>query len=195
MSRGGRQGSNVGLYHVITRGNNKARLFHKKQDFETFHRILKEALQKHPIKIHHYCLMTNHIHLLVYSEELAFLSAFMHTAQRSYHHFYRKNYTWFGHLFQGRYRSLPIETEAYLLDCGRYIERNPVRAKLVEDPKSWLYSSYRTYAYGTKDDLVTLSAAYEALATANEQRQLAYRDHVESTRPYEDVLDRQLVGT
>jgi len=118
----------------------------------------------------------------------------MHSAQRSYHHYYRKHYTWFGHLFQGRYRSLPIETEDYLLDCGRYIERNPVRAKLVASPKDWAYSSYNAYAYGAKDSLIKLSPGYEALAGTEEGRQRQYRELVETSRPYEDVIDRELVG-
>ena len=194
MARGAREGSQAGLYHAIIRGNNKTRLFHNKQDFQEFLKILKNYFEKHPVKIHHYCLMTNHVHLLVQAEEIPFLSSYMHAIQRTYHHYYRKNYTWFGHLFQGRYRSLPIDTDAYLLDCGRYIERNPVRAKLVQDPKDWEFSSYRTYAYGLKDDLVSLSVAYEALANQEVERQRFYREHVESTRPYEDVIDRELVG-
>ncbi len=194
MGRSSRQGSEVGLYHVIARGNNKARLFHRRQDFEECLGILKNYLEKHPVKIHHYCLMTNHIHLLIGTQELRPLSGYMHAVQRAYHHYYRKKYTWFGHLFQGRYRSLPIETEAYLLDCGRYIERNPVRAKLVTDPKDWEHSSYCAYAYGKKDDLIVFSSVYEALAFQYPDRQQLYRDYVESTRPYEDVIDRELVG-
>ncbi len=194
MSRGAREGSHAGLYHAIVRGNNKTRLFHCKQDFQEFLKILNAYLQKHPVKIYHYCLMTNHIHLLIWSEELHSLSTYMHAVQRSYHHYYRKHYTWFGHLFQGRYRSLPIETESYLLDCGRYIERNPVRAKLVNDPKDWEYSSYNTYAYGIKNDTVTISPGYEALADGDNERQRLYRELVETTRPYEDVIDRELVG-
>ena len=194
MARAGRQGSEFGLYHVVARGNNKSRLFHRKDDFHAFLDILKSYLEKYPVKIHHYCIMTNHIHLLTFSQEIQTLSSYMHAVQRSYHHYYRKKYTWFGHLFQGRYRSLPIGTDAYLLDCGRYIERNPVRAKLVQDLKDWEYSSYRAYAYGEENDLLTLSVAYQGLAGEELNRQRLYRDHVESIRPYEDVIDRELVG-
>ena len=194
MSRGARQGSGVGLYHVIIRGNNKSRLFHGKKDFLEFQNILKNCISKYPIKIHHYCIMTNHVHLLVWSQELKALSGYMHSAQRSYHHYYRKRYTWFGHLFQGRYRSLPIETEAYLLDCGRYIERNPVRAKLVDDPKKWEYSSYDFYAGGITNDLITPSLVYEEMAQTVEDRQKCYREYVETLRPYEGIIDKELVG-
>ena len=195
MGRKARQESSFGLYHVIARGNNKTSLFHGDPDFEEFVKIVKDYLGRQPVKIHHYCLMTNHFHLLVWAESLKTLSQFMHGIQRSYHHYYRKKHTWFGHLFQGRYRSLAIENEGHLLDCGRYIERNPVRAKMVKDPKGWKYSSYRFYAYGKKNDLVTLSAAYKALANNDRDRQKLYRNHVEATRPYEGIIDKELMGT
>lgn len=132
--------------------------------------------------------------MLVWTEETKSLSQFMHGIQRSYHHYYRKNHTWFGHLFQGRFRSLPIEDEPYLLDCGRYIERNPVRAKMVEDPKDWIYSSYCVYAYGMKDELVARSVAYEGLSDNEIERQKIYRQRVEATRPYEEIIDKGLIG-
>ena len=169
-------------------------LFNSQQDFEKFLDILKDYLGREPLRIHHYCLMTNHIHLLVWAEELKALSGYMHGVQRSYHHYYRKNYTWFGHLFQGRYRSLPIEKDSYLLDCGRYIERNPVRAQMVKDPQDWSYSSYCAYAYGVQNDLVSPSIAYEALANNRKDRQKLYRNHVESIRTYEEMIDRKFIG-
>ena len=103
MGRKARQPSSVGLYHVIVRGNNKGQLFHGQPDFENFLEILTEYLAQYLIQIQHYCLMTNHVHLLMQAESLKLLSRFMHGVERSYHHYYRKHYTWFGHLFQGRY--------------------------------------------------------------------------------------------
>ena len=81
-----------------------------------------------------------------------------------------------------------------MLDCGRYIERNPVRAKMVKNPADWKYSSYGTYAYGQKNDLVSPSIAYEALANNSQDRCRLYRDHVEATRPYEGIIDREIIG-
>ncbi|HOW59064.1 MAG TPA: transposase [Candidatus Omnitrophota bacterium] len=194
MGRSPRQESGTGLYHVIVRGNNKGRLFHGYEDFDEFLEIIGEYLKKYPVQIQHYCLMTNHAHLLLRSENSLELSRYMHGIQRAYHHYYRKNYTHFGHLFQGRYRSLPIEKENYLLDCGRYIERNPVRAKMVSNPAEWPYSSYGFYAYGIKNELLTVSVAYQALGGQPEIRQERYRRHVEATRPYEELIDKELVG-
>jgi len=194
MGRKGRQASKVGLYHVILRGNNKGRLFHEDKDFRQFLCIVQEKLNPECIKIHHYCLMSNHVHLLIWTENIGLLSQWMHYVQRSYHHYYRKQYKWFGHLFQGRYRSLPIEDEEYLIECGRYIERNPVRAKMVKKAQDWPYSSYRFYIWGEKNQLISSSIAYEALAEDEDQRRKIYQERVEMTRPYEEVLDRELVG-
>lgn len=195
MGRLRRQGSSVGLYHIITRGNNKTQLFHKNEDFDEYLTIVKASLHSLPISIYHYCLMNNHTHMLIGSPELKEIGRFMHKIQRSYHHYYRKNYTWFGHLFQGRYRSLAIEDEGYLLDCGRYIERNPVRAKMVKKPEDWKYSSYRVYGYGQSDELVSISVAYKALGANEDARRELYRKRVEATRPYEEIIDRELIGT
>lgn len=194
MGRRARRASSTGLYHVITRGNNKSRLFHCREDFQEYLRILNDYLRKHTVKIHHYCLMTNHVHLLVWAKELKTLSGFMHGIQRAYHHYYRKTHKWFGHLFQGRYRSFTIEDDGYLLDCGRYIERNPVRAEMVKDPKDWKYSSYRVYAYGEEAELVSLSVAYLGLSDNGKVRQELYGNRVEVTRPYEEIIDRELIG-
>ncbi len=194
MGRKPRQESETGIYHVIIRGNNKGRLFHGREDFDEILKIAGEYLSKYPVQIYHYCLMSNHAHLLIRSEVALQLSKYMHGIQRAYHHYYRKQHTHFGHLFQGRYRSLPIETEGYLLDCGRYIERNPVRANMVADPRDWAYSSYGFYANGKKDPLVTESLAYVALADRAEARQELYRRHVEVTRPYEELIDKELIG-
>lgn len=193
MARKKRQASSVGLYHVITRGNNKGTLFHRKQDFDEFLEILAKYLKKLPIKLNHYCLMTNHIHLLLWAENTKILSHFMHRVERGYYRYYHKNYIRIGHLFQGRYYSLPIEDEAYLLDCGRYIERNPVRAGMVQDPKDWKYSSYGVYAYGFKNDLVSVSIAYNVLSEDENIRRELYRKRVEIARPYETMIDRRLV--
>ena len=79
-------------------------------------------------------------------------------------------------------------------EYARYIERNPVRAKMVKSPNDWPYSSYGVYAHGRKDDLVTLSIAYQGLANDEATRRQLYCRHVESERPYEEILDRELMN-
>jgi putative transposase len=193
LGRKPRTASESGFYHVINRGNNKCNLFQDSGDFQSFLKLLADHLSNFQIKLYHYCLMTNHIHLLMGAGSVQELSRFMHSLQRSYHHYFRKKHSWFGHLFQGRYRSFPIEKEEYLMDCGRYIEKNPVRAKLATEPQDWPYSSYRAYALGELQSFLTSSAFYESLSLNPVKRQEVYRDYVESSRSYEESLDKQLI--
>jgi putative transposase len=194
MGRKPRAESESGLYHIIIRGNNKHWLFREDEDFKAFEAFLSEYLERYGILLFHYCLMSNHVHLLVRSEPASSLGRMMHGIQRSYHHYYRRKYTFFGHLFQGRYRSLPIDKDSYLLECGRYIERNPVRAGLVEDPSAWHYSSYRIYSEGQEKSFVGYDPSYLGLAPEAEERQKIYRKYTEQARVYEELVEKQLVG-
>lgn len=89
----------------------------------------------------------------------------------AYYHYYRKRYGWVGHIWQGRYKSQPVGKDSYFLQCGKYIELNPNRAGLVKEPSEWQYSSYRYYAAGKPDELITTDPFYAELgATAHEQQ-------------------------
>ena len=184
----------VGIYHVYSRGNNKRWLFREDEDFKKFEDLISEYLECYDVVLSHYCLMSNHVHMLVCSEPVSSLGRMMHGIQRSYHHYYRRKYTFFGHLFQGRYRSLPINKESYLLECGRYIERNPVRAGLVDDPAAWHYSSYRMYSEGKAEPFASYDPAYLGLASTDHERQRIYREYTEQTRAYEELVEKQLVS-
>ena len=109
-----------------------------------------------------------------------------------YSRWYRRQTSYTGHLWQGRYKSPLIEKESYFLECGRYIERNPVRAKLVQDAKDYLYSSYRYYAYGEADDLIDEDPYYVHLGQSSEERQKKYRDFVKLDGPYDRIIDQTL---
>ena len=194
MARKPRPHSESGYYHLITRGNNKKDLFYEREDFSCYLNLLAQSLSLHGIKLHHYCLMTNHAHLLIHSESPQAISKMMHGLQRSYVLYFRKKYQWTGHLFQGRFKSLPIESESYLLECARYIERNPLRAKMVQGPSDWPYSSYHAYAFGKTVPYIHFSQAYLGLADSEDKRQALYRDYLNQSRPYEDLVDKSLVG-
>lgn len=194
MGRKPRIESESGFYHVIVRGNNKGWLFREDEDFKEFECFLSEYLERYGVLLFHYCLMSNHVHLLVRSEPAFSLGRMMHGIQRSYHHYYRRKYTFFGHLFQGRYRSIPIDEDSYLLECGRYIERNPVRAGLVDEPSAWRYSSYQMYSGGKEKSFVRYDPTYLTLAPLDGDRQRMYREYTEQTRAYEELVEKQLVG-
>jgi putative transposase len=91
-----------------------------------------------------------------------------------------------GHLWQDRFKSALVEKDNYLLECGRYIERNPLRANLVKDPKEYLWRSYRVYAYGEGDGITGEHGIYEAMGRNPSQRQRAYREYVCSNRDKEE---------
>ena len=195
MGRKPRAESESGFYHVIIRGNNKHWLFREDADFKEFESFLSGYLERYGVLLFHYCMMGNHVHLMVRSEPVSSLGRMMHGIQRSYHHYYRRKYTFFGHLFQGRYRSLPIDQESYLLECGRYIERNPVRAGLVDDPSAWRYSSYLMYSEEKEIPFVRHDPVYLGLAPGGEERCRIYGEYTEQARAYEELVEKQLVGS
>ena len=90
------------------------------------------------------------------------------------------------------FKSLPIDDDAYLLECGRYIERNPIRANLAKLPGDYPFSSFRHYAYGEKTEYIDLSPAYMALGSTPARRQKDYQSYVSTERPYDTLVDRAL---
>ena len=129
--------------------------------------------------------MNNHIHLIVRLEPGADLSKFLKQVFLAYYAFYRNKHDYSGHLFQGRFKNIIIETRTYLLQCGKYIELNPVRAKIVRHPGDYRFSSFLYYAEGRHDPLVKRNPCYEALGNTEAERRIAYkalfidREHVE----------------
>jgi len=141
-------------FHVLNRGHARETLFHDPDDFAYFLQLLDRYAESAPFRLYHYCLMTNHFHLLVHFDHPDRLSPIMAGLHVAYWHHYRRRYHLVGHLFQNRFRSPVIDTDAYLLTCGRSIERNPVEAAMAPDPWSYPYSSARAYALGVRDPLL-----------------------------------------
>ena len=141
----------------------------------------------------HYCLMSNHIHLLLEIGEGAQLPKFMQFVLQGYARWYGKRQRYSGHVWQGRYKSPLVEKESYYLEAGRYIERNPLRAKLVTDLNDYAWSSYPVYAHGTLNPLVDEDPYYGQLGAVPAARQAAYRDFVRLESPYAPMLDQELV--
>ncbi len=144
MPRGQRKKSCTGIYHVTMRGVNRANIFNDREDFETFRNNLLHCKESSHTEIYAYCLMTNHIHLLIKEgdEELS------HTFQRlgaGFVGWYNKKYERVGHLFQSRYFSDVVESDQYLLMVMRYIHQNPVKAGLVSRVLAYEWSSIHEY--------------------------------------------------
>ncbi|MBL7197921.1 MAG: transposase [Candidatus Omnitrophica bacterium] len=130
-------------YHIITRGNQKQKVFIQEEDYLKYVSILKKAKRKYKINLYSYCLMPNHVHLLVAPEKAPTISGFMHWLSLGYTVYFNSKYGKKGHLWQGRFKGKPILKGDYLIQCAAYIEGNPVRAKLVTDMAAYKWSSYR----------------------------------------------------
>ena len=194
MPRRKRTISSTGIYHWIARGVNRKNLFHRHEDYLFFLGLIHEYRDHFKTQIYHYCLMTNHIHLLIYVQEFENLVGFSHYLKRRYAYYHSKTYKVTGATFERMYRSKAVEEGVYLLECARYIDRNPLRAGLVERLADYPYSSYRSYANGFENKIITKSPAYLELAETDLKRQAIYTDYVSKSRPQEEFANPSLIG-
>ncbi len=193
MPRKPRQFVDGGSYHLIARGNNRLFVFNIEGGCLFFKQLLLESKRKFRWKLSHYCLMANHVHLLGQIECGYDLPKLMQFLLFEYSRWYRYRTTYIGHLWQGRYKSPLVQKESYFLECGRYIERNPVRAKLVAFPEDYFWSSYRYYAFGEADSLIDEDPCYQNLGRNSAERQLHYKEFVKVDGPYDRIVDEKLI--
>jgi len=154
MPRTARTLSPSAMFHIIGRGNNGLSLFKSDEDSIRFIDILLKHTAIANIQIHHYVIMQNHFHIMAWINDATNLASTMKAMLISYFHYYRKRYPYKGHLWHSRYMSKHIESTAYMLQCGRYIELNPVHAKICSHPREYPWSSYHHYAQGVRDPLI-----------------------------------------
>ena len=131
------------IYHVINRANGRARIFATDKDYEHFERLMLEAKELTSMRILGYCIMPNHFHFVLYPRTDGGLGAFMGWLTNTHVHQYRTrtDSVGHGHVYQDRYKSFPIETNEYAVTLMRYVEQNPLRAKLVKRAENWRWSS------------------------------------------------------
>lgn len=144
MPRHERKKSESGIYHVMLRGINRQILFEDDEDKQKFIETIKQYKKKSGYKILGYCLMDNHVHLLIQEGKEA-LEVAMKRIGVSYVYWYNLKYKRSGHLFQDRYKSEPVEDDGYLLMVLRYIHQNPLKAEMVSQAGDYSWSSYREY--------------------------------------------------
>ncbi|RHW42886.1 transposase [Neobacillus notoginsengisoli] len=144
MARGARIRSKSGMYHVMFRGANKQEIFHDEADRVEFLRILRRYKEQSGVNVYAWCVMGNHVHLLLKEGEEG-ISLTMKRLGISYAQYYNGKYGTNGHLFQDRFRSENVESVASLLRVVRYIHQNPVKAGLVRRNEEWKWSSCRAY--------------------------------------------------
>ena len=131
-------------YHVLNRANGRLRIFRKPADFESFETILAEGLERIDMRLCGYCIMTNHWHLLLWPRRDGDLTDFIQWVTLTHTQRYHVSHgtTGIGHLYQGRYKSFPVQTDSHYLTVLRYIEANPLRAQIVDHPSHYPYSSF-----------------------------------------------------
>ena len=194
MPRPPRPLTDGGCYHVIARGNNRQQLFVNDAAFLFLRDCLGSAKIRYPFKLYHYCLMPNHIHLLLQLVEAHHLPKAMQVVLQRFGRWFQRRTSYVGHVWQGRYKSLWVTKESYFLEVGRYIERNPVRAGLVTDSDAYPWSSYPYYVHGTNDALIDEDPYYDRIGKTLERQQQAYRRFVALPSRYEETLDQALFG-
>lgn len=164
------------LYHVIVRGNQKQKIFKDTPDYQKYLQVVTSYKQRHHFYLYAYVLMSNHIHLLIEAQAIP-LSKSLQGINQSYTMYFNRTYHTVGHLFQGRYRAILCEREGYLLALIKYIHHNPVRAKMIEDPHRYKWSSDHQYRLRTGNDALIDSDM--ALRMFSENLSRARRQYIE----------------
>ncbi len=162
------------IYHIYNRGNLRLEIFHSEQDYCHYLKIIREYSKTFQVKVYHWVLMPNHYHFLIELDMPEKLSVMMTGLNRAYTHYYHATYHTAGYLWQGRFKSKPIEKDNYLIACGRYIERNPVSAGIVLEAQEYVYSSARFYCTGKPDGITIVDPAFYEFGPDEILRQNSY---------------------
>jgi putative transposase len=160
--------------HIMCRGNNRLPVLVNNSDKQMFCHLLYRFKTENQINILHYCIMDSHIHLIVWLSQNGNISRLMKQLSLAYYRYYAKKYDYCGHLWQGRFKSIIIKSDSQALQCGKYIELNPIRAGVISEPGQYLFSSYGYYTQGKEDLLITPNPAYEDLGATTLTKRVAY---------------------
>ena len=161
--------------HVVQRGHNRQACFAHETDHLVYLTLLQQLSTKSGCALHCYCLMTNHVHLLLTPSELHSCAMLMRNLGQRYVQYFNRRYGRSGTLWEGRFHSCLVDSAEYVLACHRYIELNPVRAGMVASAGVYRWSSHDGNAGGVDNKLLTAHAEYLALSHAAQSRHAAYR--------------------
>ena len=188
------------LYHVITRGNQRQRIFRDDQDRQRYLEILSNLKNQFSFRLTAYVLMPNHVHLLLETGEVP-LSRIMQRLGSSYTQYFNRRHKQVGHLFQGRYKAIVCDKNSYLLELTRYLHLNPVRAQVVKEPGEYKWSSYASYVGKAQGQqwLDSREVLEQFSRKVSEARQLYRRFVLEGIgeghkEEYYDVLEGRFLG-
>jgi putative transposase len=186
------------VYHVTSRGNARNNIYENDQDRETFIDLLSEVVKKCNWHCHAYCLMDNHYHLLIETQD-SNLSYGMRQLNGIYTQRYNKRHRTVGHIFQGRFKSILVDKDNYLLELSRYIVLNPVRASLVESPDKWIWGSYRATAGLIKAPEYLMTDWILGIFGTNRQHaqkryQQFVKEGINGKSPMDDLQEQIVIG-
>lgn len=172
------------MYHITARGNRRAPIFFEEKDYIEYLKILEDVRITFPFILHSYCLMTNHIHLQLETQE-HHIQDIMKTLHYRYAIYLNKRLEIDGHVFQSRYGSKLILSIDYFLEVSRYIHRNPLEADMVSDPADYRWSSYSSYIHLSKNPHIDQAKTFSYFT---EPPHINYREFVEKERQEEVEL-------
>jgi putative transposase len=161
--------------HIVQRGNDREACFFEQDNYRFYLQCLGEACRRYAVSLHAYVLMTNHVHLLMTPSTAEGVSRVMQLVGNRYVQYINRSYGRTGTLWEGRHRSSLVDAEHYLLRCYRYIELNPVRAKIVSHPGEYRWSSCRHHTMGEENRLIADHETFVRLGASARARQDAYR--------------------
>jgi putative transposase len=176
-------------HHLIQRGNDRMAIFFEDLDRRLYLNWLAEAARARGVLLHAYVLMSNHVHLLLTAPHAVSLPRLMQSLGRRYVSHVNRSHRRTGTLWEGRYRSTLLDSDGYVLTCHRYIEANPLRARMVASATDYPWSSFRHNALGESDPLLSDHPVYAGLGPTSEARRTAYR------ALFEDRIDEELVAS
>jgi putative transposase len=184
-----------GHYHVISRGNNRARLFEDACDYDAFLRLIGQAQRRHPLSLLAACVMPNHVHFVVAQQVAGDISRWMHWLLTTHAHRHHLGRETCGRVWQGRFKAFAVQQDVHLLTVMRYVERNPLRAGLVERAEDWAWGSLAWRHRGAGEELLAhpplaLPANWRAWVNSPQTSEelAALRASVNHQRPYGDEL-------
>lgn len=176
------------IYHVMLRGNFRQEIFSNNADREYFFSLLEKATITFECKIHLFCLMTNHIHLVIEVKRIP-LSKIMQTISSTYSRYYNKRLDRTGHLFQGRYLEKLIHNEQYLLVLCFYIHQNPIKAKMVSELNHYPWSSHQSYSGINKIPWLTTDYINDLIKKKSENERSSYQSFLKEMKNKSDNTD------
>lgn len=150
-------------HHVTQRGNRRQKTFFEDGDYARYKALLAEGCKDSGVEVWAYCLMPNHVHLILVPADEDGLRAALSETHRRYTRMINQRMGWTGFLWQGRFASVAMDGE-HLMRCARYVEQNPVRARLVERARDWRWSSARAHLKGEDDGLVRVGPLLEQVS-------------------------------